>query len=495
MTEKRRQADELPGAIAIARSFRGWNQGQLARASGLGPSSLSDYERGVKTPSLRSLQRIAAALGVSVADLFQLASLVRRFRGGEPAAEGAGRGAAAINPGDLPEIGRELVALLRTEVEQAAQVAPPAHLIAFAESRRQAPALWARLEGLSHAQRRTLVRQAPELHDAGLCELLCERSVETAGDSADRAFELASLAVLVAERVAGRREWRSRLQGYARMHLANALRVKGKLPRAARALARASQLWEAGATDDPGLLNEARVLHLEASLHRDQRRLPEALALIEQALAIDSWGETAALLIGKAKALEEAGEFEQAIAWLERAAAQLEGERDARKLFFVRKNTAVNLCHLGRHAEAERRLPGIRSMASSLHQELELVRLAWLEGRVAAGRGRPGAALAALERVRGRFVELEIAYDAALVTLELAEVHASLGHTAEVVALARESAPIFASQGVHREAQAALDLFRQAADREAATAELLRRLILYLYRARHDPQLRFEAAP
>jgi hypothetical protein len=86
------------------------------------------------------------------------------------------------------------------------------------------------------------------------------------------------------------------------------------------------------------------------------------------------------------------------------------------------------------------------------------------------------------------------AYDAALATLELAEVHAGLGHTAEVKALARESAPIFEDQQVHREAQRALALFRQAAEEERVSGELLRSLIVYLYRARHDPQLRFAAA-
>jgi hypothetical protein len=38
-----------------------------------------------------------------------------------------------------------------------------------------------------------------------------------------------------------------------------------------------------------------------------------------------------------------------------------------------------------------------------------------------------------------------------------------------------------------------LQLFQQAADREALTAELARRLVAYLYRARFNPELRFAA--
>ena len=46
--------------------------------------------------------------------------------------------------------------------------------------------------------------------------------------------------------------------------------------------------------------------------------------------------------------------------------------------------------------------------------------------------------------------------------------------------------------GGYGEAQAALQRFRAAAEREAATVELARRLVRYLYLARQDPRLRFE---
>jgi hypothetical protein len=78
---------------------------------------------------------------------------------------------------------------------------------------------------------------------------------------------------------------------------------------------------------------------------------------------------------------------------------------------------------------------------------------------------------------------MENAYDVALVTLELAEVHAALGRTAEVKALARHSAPLFAGQGVPREAQRALALFCRATEEERLTAELLHSLVAFLRRA------------
>jgi hypothetical protein len=45
---------------------------------------------------------------------------------------------------------------------------------------------------------------------------------------------------------------------------------------------------------------------------------------------------------------------------------------------------------------------------------------------------------------------------------------------------------------MHREVLAALTLFRDAAETESLTLELARRLVAYLHRARHTPNLRFE---
>ena len=86
-----------------------------------------------------------------------------------------------------------------------------------------------------------------------------------------------------------------------------------------------------------------------------------------------------------------------------------------------------------------------------------------------------------------------MAYDAALVSLELSALYLEQGRTAEVRTLASEMAWVFKAQGVHREALAALGLFCQAAKADNLSVELARRLVSYLGRARHDQELRFEA--
>jgi hypothetical protein len=139
-------------------------------------------------------------------------------------------------------------------------------------------------------------------------------------------------------------------------------------------------------------------------------------------------------------------------------------------------------------------LAEVRRLTLKLGKALDSLRLRWLEGRVAAGLGQRPEALAALSQVRAELAGRGIAYDAALATLELAVLYLEEEQTGKVKTLARQMGPIFKAQGVHQEALVALRLFCQAAERETATIELARQVIEFLYRAQHNPRLRFEVS-
>jgi transcriptional regulator with XRE-family HTH domain len=489
MSRKQGLRDELALALKLLREAKGWEQEELCAASAVGLASLQKIELGQRQANVGTLEAMLTALGVDLATVDEQLAVIRKVRGGPPTGRAPRGEDAPATAGtavrELLEIGR----LLRPQLGQEGQrqAAP-----SFEELRVAAPRLWARLAAYPHAAQRALVREGTEFQDAGLCELLCDQSLNAAGDSSVRALRLAKLAALAAEGVCAKEGFRQRLAGYARIHVANALRVPGKLMAAKKVLRHGLDLWQAGAADDPGLLNEARVLAIEASLSRDCGERVQALALFDRALAADRWGETPALLIGKAKALEELGEFEASIALVRQAAALIDGEREPRRLVAVHVNLATNLCHLGQYSEAEQALPAVRALAVRLRNQLDDLRIDWLEARVAAGLGRTVEAVAGFERVRAGFAQCQCAYDAALVTLELAELHASLGRTADVKALARESALIFYDQGVHREAQRALDLFRLAAEEERASLDLIRGVLNFLLRARSQPRLRYQ---
>ena len=98
----------------------------------------------------------------------------------------------------------------------------------------------------------------------------------------------------------------------------------------------------------------------------------------------------------------------------------------------------------------------------------------------------------ALAQARAEFDVRNMSYDVALALLEEAVLLLEEGRTAEVRELALGLEKVFESKGVHREALGALKLFKEAAEHEAATAELARRVLGYLFRARHAEGLRFE---
>jgi tetratricopeptide (TPR) repeat protein len=279
-----------------------------------------------------------------------------------------------------------------------------------------------------------------------------------------------------------------RMQGYAYAFLANARRVAGDLAAADRTFTLAWRLWRAAGPADEGILGEWRLLDLEASLRRAQLRLAEALSLLDQALLAAPVDKRGRILLNKAITLEQAGEISAGVAVLEQAAPLVDAGVELRDRMILRFNGLVMLCHLGRYREADGSLAELQRLVHVLGAPEDSIRFRWLSSRVAAGMGRREEALAGFLAVRTEFQERANAYDTALVSLEIAILYLQDGRTRDVASLVKQMVWIFRSQGIHREALAALKIFRQAAQREMATVDLTRRLRDYLDRSRNDPQ-------
>jgi transcriptional regulator with XRE-family HTH domain len=491
----RKEPTDLSRALACMRSALSWNQSELAEAAGARATTISDYERGGRALSVERLTELAGVLGLPPEAVPQARAFVRSMK------------EQAQPPGDHgPDAAEDRRKIEQVAVQGAALASDfirgSLGFVSFEArslaARQQARVLWRRMGKRSSSQRRELVEKDREFRSWALCELICKESIKAAADNADRARELADLALLIAELGPGEESWRQRLQGYAWAYVGNARRVGGDLPAAEKVFGRAGELWEAGAEGDPGILEEAQMLSLEASLRTSQGRLSEAATLVDRAIAFAPTALTelrANLFLQKARVQEWAGEYESASEALLKAAPLITQQDDPRLLFSLKHNYAWNLTHLGRYAEAGALIPGARALTVRLDNELDSLRLRWLEGRISAGLGRTEEALTALSQVRTEFADRSIAYDSALATLELATLQLELGRTWDVKILARQMAPIFRAQGVHREALAAIKLFCEAAEKESATVELARRVTEFLYRAQHNPSLRFEPLP
>ena len=346
------------------------------------------------------------------------------------------------------------------------------------------------LKRLPQANRLPVIKAARELQTWALCERIAEEAVQAASRDLGEAFHWAELAREIALLVKGPDGWRTRLQGYAAGASANRLRVAGKLKDADEGMKEARRLWVAG-SDPDHILDPGRLLDLEGSLRRDQRRFNDAILTLDAALIVSR--APARILIKKGFTLEVMGDYAGAIEALLEAEPRLDKRSEPRHWYSQRFNLAVNFTHLGRHTEARDLLEQVREVAIELRDEIFLLRVTWLEGRITAGLGRPEEARLLLDQARRGFADRKMFYDVALALLEHAGLLLNEGRLAEVKALALHLRDVFQSQEVHPEASSALRLFQEAAERELATAELAWRILAFLFRARHDPGLRFKS--
>ncbi len=464
----------------LFRALSGRTQIAFGKRTGIHHVLVAKYEGGLVDPSLDHLQRmgqLGAGLTVAAGEqLLDLADALRQPR------QRAGHGAGAIAPELTALISGFFQRLLRLPLPQDAP---------RAEDRQRTAELWRRLAELPEDQQLAVVRVAREFQTWTLAERACEESVVQTWRDLGRTASLARLAQEIAEQVQGPEGWRHRIQGYALGFVANSLRVPGELEAADAVLEKALRLWHAG-SDPDAVLDPGRLLDLEASLRRDQRRFDEALALLEEALRVGRCRER--YLLNKGHTLEVMGEYERAVEVLQEARPGVESGGDDRLRASLHHNLALSLTHMGRYREAAELGRDLRRRSVERGDEIWTIRGIWLEGRIAAGLGRREEALRLLAQARTEFDHRNMAYDVALSLLEEAVLLLEEGRTAEVKVLAKELSKVFESKGVHREALGALRLFHEAAEQEAATAELARRVLGYLFRARYDEGLRFTAS-
>ena len=485
------EAEPYGVALSVLRTALGMSQKELARIAGLKPPSVSKLERDPDRLQRPRCEELVMKMGYPRTAVDKALAFIAQRR-----AEVSGSAHLGLGTADA-EVLRSIEPLVSVFEKRAGELARAwfgglALEGLLLDAKRRGAVLRARLLTDPPEARLALVREVAEFQDWALAVALCDESVAAAPDSADEALALAELAVEVARRVPGDAGWRSRVEGRAGAHLANAWRVAGKLPVADTEFARALRLWEAGAASDPGLLDPVRMLDLEASLRKDQRRLPQALDLLDRALTARPAPEVEGrLLIKKACVLEKLERYQEAIEALERAAPLADAAQDRRLALVWRFDWLVNLCGLDRYADAESRLGDVRALSARVGKGLDLLRLTWLEARIAAGLGRTGEALAAFERVRAELTTRRMAYDTALVILDIAVLLAEEGRTAQVRDLAEQAAWIFESQDVHREALRALAVFSRAAEKDRLSPDLARNIRNFLRRAEYDSKLRF----
>jgi tetratricopeptide (TPR) repeat protein len=344
--------------------------------------------------------------------------------------------------------------------------------------------LFAVLEELPFDDQLALVLADESFQTWGLCQLLLKQSLSAGFQNVSKAVNFAELAVRISKHLEDTYDphWVLDLRARAHAHLGNARRILGELRSAEMSFREAEHLLDKSMTGNE--IVRAEVLHLKASLKSAQRRFPEAVVLIDQALAIyreqgDSH-DAGFSLLKKAKILEDGEDLQGAIHLLGELLEELDAEQEPQLSAYARQNLVLCLTEAGRYDEAELLLPAVREQLTVQGQALNLVRLRWTEGRIASGLGRTAEAETDFREVQQEFLARTMGYDAALASLDLATLYAREHRTSELKRLAVEMAPIFESRDVRRESLAALVMFRNACEEERMTAELATQLALEL---------------
>lgn len=364
--------------------------------------------------------------------------------------------------------------------------------------RARAPKLFTELMRHPVSRQRALIQRTWRFKNYVFGEYLLEQSYQSVFDEPSRAEDLAELALSVAKQLEGSHYGPALindLKARAWAYVANARRVANDFAGAAEAMTEAKK-WLGQGTDD--ILLKARLLALEGTLRREQRRFDEAHQRFDEALEIyreagESHWENRTL-VSVAHAYHDAGEPDKSIQLLKKVIPALDAEREPRLLFVAKQNLLTNLVEGEQYEEAKKLLPETQRLAQEVGSQLDAVRVRWAAGKVARGLGRLDEAEKTFNAVRDEFVERSLSYDAALSCLDLAALYAEQGRTGEMKKLAEEMLPIFNSRGVHREATAALLVFHQAARAESATVKLVREISSYLQEARKNPELQFKGA-
>jgi tetratricopeptide (TPR) repeat protein len=350
------------------------------------------------------------------------------------------------------------------------------------------------LLALSHKERLEQIRGASSPYrGAALAYLLLQASRERFCAKPQEALQLAELsqAVIAHEEVSPlSMEIYARAMAYA----GNAKRVSGEPQTAIEDFEHARYLLRMLGGGDR--LVQAEIDSLEGSLSYALREMERARQLFHRAAITYSLeGETttaARCWVKLSLALREDKKFVDGILAVEKALGSFAHESDPLLLLQCRHCLAFCLCDAGRPQEAQEILEESRDLYAEHADAISLLRLAWLRGMIARGLGDLEQAESHFLAARRGFQQAGIAYDMALVSLELAGVYLAQRRAEEVKDLAMEMVAEFRRQGVGREVLSAVILFQEAAKLERVTLAWLQKLIDYLPRAQRDPEHAFE---
>ena len=368
----------------------------------------------------------------------------------------------------------------------------------LAREREDLPRQLHRLLALPPGERQELLEQDPSLASWTLAEHLVEQCLRRTFSRPRQAAQLAELAIAAAAKLAAAehgpglvedlRAWAWAARGETR-------RLLGDLQGAEEAFTAAGS-WLAHGTGEA--LEEARVIELEAALHRDLAHTARAHGLLDAAAAIyrrcQDFHQVGSAYVEKGRVFAAVCELEPALHWVRKGLGLVDSRRDPDRTLAAQQSLMLYLYEGGRVHEAWFMLQGTRPDFAPPAGELLNLRLGWLEGNLQHALGMLAESEATLARARAGFVDHGLAFEAALTALDLFALYAEQGRGAAIRQLA-EQMPFLRSPDLPAEAAAALSDLMRDGPYERPPGERVRELADHLRWARRKHRLRFDELP
>ena len=356
-------------------------------------------------------------------------------------------------------------------------------LESFTKERETARHLYIELLDQEAVQGLTQVHSTRRYASLALCELLLQTTRDLTLDDPAKARRATELAVRVSEQLDlelyGAPVVQD-LRAIAWAYLADTGRVQADLRLSEKALETAELLLEAG-TGDP--LAQAELLGIKASLSAYSGRFEESVQTLNKAASIYRRAGDRHLLgrvyVKKGTVLGNAGELDAALRLIRCGMGLIDPPREPRLMVSATHNYIWFLKESGQSGLATTCLDGARRLYQRAGDRRDLVRLRWLEGKIAE---RPRDAEAALLSAREGLEREGLAYEAALAAMDLAVRYSVEGRAEDMRRQTGRMLPLFRCEDMYRETLMALVSFQEGRGRREP-AGLLDEVGAYLNRA------------
>lgn len=330
------------------------------------------------------------------------------------------------------------------------------------QKRQEAPTRLKELLAQPQTRRLLLVRNSSRYRSASLADVLCQASRKAAPRDSEEALALGELATEVAERL-DPSTYGSRviedLHAFALAVTANALRVAHRLEEA-ETYFRCARRHQTAGTGLPAI--RAEIDTLEASLFATRRSFPPARRLLASARAsFLELGDTESfvrVLLKDAYVCREAGEPEEALRLVDEALPYLDDASNPQLLLCALHSRMVASVDLELFDQVQSLLPRVRRLTEEFGGEIDLVRLRWVEGEIAAGLGRLAEAAEIFETEREQLLARGLSIDAALISLDLCRVYRRQGRVSRLRRMAGGVLAAFREQRVEHDVRVVREL-------------------------------------